>query len=224
MQIWLFFVPGAGGDGVANLLERSTNVTPIDGNKQWWRVHRIVNNSTKFYAPTIDHLGCFRHGQKSDGAANRLHNQYVDLVNSNINTVVTSHDVTLTYLRQSQQLDLLTRHQIKVLIHTDDYQSAAINFATKNLMPHWQLHTPLIDQSQFDYILDASQIQRDWNYFSSFCNDIGVNLSPDQYYYYRQIAAGDTAYMSSNFGIEQYHADIVGGNIAYKKIGTWNSQ
>jgi len=224
MQIWLFFIPGAGGDGVANLLERATNVTPIDGNKQWWRVHRIVNNSTKFYAPTIDHLGCFRHGQKFDSAANQLYDQYVELVNNNINTVVTSHDITLTQLQQSQQIDLLTHNQLKVLIHTDDYQSAAINFATKNLMPRWQLHTPLIDQRQFDFVLDVSQVQRNWNYFCSFCNDIGVSVSHDQYRCYQQIATGNTAYMSNNFGIEQYHANIVDDSIAYKKIGTWNLQ
>jgi hypothetical protein len=224
MQLWLFFIPGAGGDGIANLLERATNITPIDGNKQWWRVHRIVNNSTKFYAPTIDHQGCFRYSQKFDSAVNRLHDQYVDLVNSNINTVVTSHDVTLKNLWQSHHLDILTHNQIKVLIHTNDYQSAAINFATKNLMPCWQLYEPVIDQSQFDYVLDASQIQSDWNYFYSFCNRVGVNLLRDQYCCYQQIVAGNTAYMSDNFGIDQYQASIVGNSVTYKKTGTWNLQ
>ena len=91
-------------------------------------------------------------------------------------------------------------------------------------MPRWQSHKLFIDQSQFDYVLDISQIHSNWNYFCSFCNNIGVNLLHDQYHCYQQIAAGNTAYMSDNFGIEQYHANLVGNSIAYKKIGTWNSQ
>ena len=43
MQVWLFFEPGTGGDGLANLLERSSGSVPIDGETGFWRVHRIVD-------------------------------------------------------------------------------------------------------------------------------------------------------------------------------------
>ena len=32
MQIWIYFEPGAGGDGIANLLEHSNNVSTVVSN------------------------------------------------------------------------------------------------------------------------------------------------------------------------------------------------
>lgn len=226
MQIWLFFVPGAGGDGIANLLEHAVNVTPIDGNKDWWRVHRIVNGSTKFYAPNIDLLGCFRHGQPFDSEKNTLLDQYVNTVGNGLTTVVTSHDITLRNLQQSHSHNILLKNQIKVLLNTNNYQQASINFATKNLQSSWNVHLPKIDKNKFDLVLDMQKLQENWDYLIDFCKQLDINLTIDQYHCYQQVAAGNTDLMSNNFGIEQYQANINNHTraITYKKIGVWNLQ
>ena len=52
MIVWIFFSPGAGGDGLANLLEQSPSVIALDGIKPW-RIHRYVDGKAKFWAPTL---------------------------------------------------------------------------------------------------------------------------------------------------------------------------
>jgi hypothetical protein len=221
MQLWLFFIPGAGGDGLANLLERATNVTPVDREKSWWRVHRIVNGATKFYAPTIDKLGCFRNRQPFKQHTNFLLDNYKDLVKNGTNTVVTSHDVTLSWLYNSDCLNVLTQGQIKVLLNTDDYRSAAEMCATKNLLPNVRDYHPDVDFSKFDYVLDMKTILNNWNYVRDFCQDLGLDISIDEYVTYKKIINGDTSQMCNNFNIEQYQATILHNEVTYTKTGVW---
>ena len=126
MQIWIYFLPGTGGDGIANLLEHSQNVTTIDHNlcvhatpnMQFWRVDRFVDNQPKFWAPTIDQLHCFRQNQKFDKTKNYLSNSYINLINSNATTIITSHDCSFQNFYNSDCVDIFTKNQIKILLYS----------------------------------------------------------------------------------------------------------
>jgi hypothetical protein len=215
MQIWLFFVPGAGGDGVANLLEHAKNVTPIDGETHW-RIHRIVNGQVKFYAPTIDELGCFRNRLRFNKTTNSLGPRYQTIVSNKLTTVVTSHDTALSWLTTSDCLEILTANQIKVLIHTKDYKQSAINAALKNLLPIIADSRYNIDFTRFDFVLDIDQIQNNWNYVNDFCQQVGLQLDIDDYQIYQGLINSDLQHVNLD-QVEQYVASIDNNQVMYTK-------
>jgi hypothetical protein len=215
MQIWLFFVPGAGGDGVANLLEHASNVTTIDGEYRW-RIHRIVNEQVKFYAPTIDKLGCFRNRNRFNKTNNSLNAEYQTIVSNNLTTVVTSHDISLSWLAASDCLDILTADQVKVLIHTQNYKQSAINAALKNLLPSIADSCYNIDFDRFDFVLDIDQIQNNWNYVNNFCQQVELQLDPAHYQMYQSLINSDLQHVNLD-QIEHYHANIDNNQVTYTK-------
>jgi hypothetical protein len=224
MQIWLFFQAGAGGDGVANLLERSKNVTPLDGETGYWRIHRIVDGSVKFYAPTIDKFGCFRHSQVFDQSVNELDSRYVDIVNQNFNCVVTSHDVSLDLLVNSDCQDILCKNQIKLLLTSNTTDTDAIKSATKNLLP--TIYTHVITDycpDQFDYVLDVDLVKNDWNYVNRFCKDIGLELDYNEYVQYCDLLKGNKTFMTNNFNVEEWVSTVDQKNITYELVNIWQS-
>ena len=127
MQVWIYFQPGVGGDGIANLLEQSQTVVSIDSNPPVWRLHRYVDGELKFWAPTIDQLHCFRRDQPFKVSNNMLSQRYVELVKSNQNIVVTSHDIFLKNLRLSDEQHILEFNQVKVLITTQNPKQAMMS-------------------------------------------------------------------------------------------------
>ena len=226
MQIWLFFQAGTGGDGIANLIERSSNITPIDGVTDYWRIHRIVDNDIKFYAPTIDDLDCFRHNQSFKENTNKLKEEYVDIVNQNHNCVVTSHDVSLELLCSSDKQDIFLKDQIKVLLTSECSTTAITKFVTKNLLPKLPqtIATPILYPEKFDYVLDVNLVKSNWEYVKTFCNSTGLDLCKDEYLQYCDLLAGNKTYMTGNFGIEEWRSNITGTHITYDLINTWQPQ
>jgi hypothetical protein len=226
MQIWLFFQPGTGGDGIANLFERSNNVTPIDNVTDYWRIHRIVNNDIKFYAPTIDNLDCFRHNQSFKENTNKLKEEYINIVAQNRNCVVTSHDVSLELLFSSDRQDIFLKDQIKVLLTSECSTTAITKFVTKNLLPELPqtVATPILHYEKFDYVLDVNLVKSNWEYVKTFCSSIGLDLQKDEYLQYCDLLAGNKTYMTGNFGIEEWRSNITGTHITYDLINTWQPQ
>ena len=161
MQIWFFFDAGTGGDGIANLFERSSNVTSIDGLINYWRVHRIVDKKIKFYAANPDVNGCFRSVEHFDNKKNQLDPGYVSCVTTNKNCIITSHDVTLTALYNSDCQDIFCKDQIKVLLTLTDQNKSKINAAIKNLCAelNGSVTFNTVDHSMFDIVLDVDKIQ-----------------------------------------------------------------
>jgi hypothetical protein len=226
MQIWLFFQAGTGGDGIANLIERSSNITPIDGVTDYWRIHRVVDNDIKFYAPTIDGLDCFRHNQSFKENTNKLKKEYVDIVNQNRNCVVTSHDVSLELLSSSDKQDIFLKNQIKVLLTSKCSTVAITKFITKNLLPKLPqtIEPPLLYPEKFDYVLDVNRIKTDWEYVKTFCNSTRLDLCKDEYLQYCDLLAGNKTYMTGNVGIEEWKSNINENHITYDLINTWQPQ
>ena len=222
MQIWFFFDPGAGGDGIANLIERSGNFTPYDGETDWWRVHRIVDNKTKFYAPTPDAQGCFRKNRRFDFQTNQLNKGYHDCILQNQNCVVASHDTSLKALDASDCREIFCRDQVKVLL-LNDTKKSSIDFAVKNLSA--SLPTDIkkqnLDTTKFDYVLEVDRFQTDWQYVHKFCQEVGADLNIEQYYQYQDILQGRKTYMTNNFCVEEYSSHIVGQSITYTLVNIW---
>jgi hypothetical protein len=222
MQIWIFFQAGTGGDGIANLLERSNNVTPLDGVTEYWRIHRIVDGGVKFYAPNIDNNGCFRFNQPFDQTNNKLSDAYVDIVNQNLNCVVTSHDTSLELLTASDCQNILTNNQIKVLVTSTDHNHAAIMTATKNLAPFIKPRLEsTFDLTKFDYVLDADLVKTNWEYLNSFCKDVGLDLDHAQYLQYLDLLKGNKTFMKNNFNVEEWISTINGPQVTYSLVSVW---
>ena len=221
MQIWIYFNPGAGGDGFANLLERSRTITPVDQNDRSWRIHRFVDNIPKFWSPTVDQNKCFRTGYPFKTQTNRLNQKYVDCVNSGADIVCTSHDTSLQLLEQSDFADLFLRNQIKVALDHQDPVTAYKQFAIKNLqnisVDVCYAKTPrFLDFNKFDYVVNIEKIQTDWNYVSKVCGDLNIELDQQEYLHYQSILVGSSQFDQP--GIERYQSSTVDGRFCYNKI------
>ena len=199
MQIWLFFLPGVGGDGLANLLERSPDVTPIDGNKIFWRAHRIVDDSLKFHAPTPDVNGCFRRNHRFDSSTNKMVPEYVNLVRQKSTVIIASHDTDLSKLESSDCQDILRQDQLCILLTSknmlQDYQIGA----RKNLLP-WKHYTSsdvwAVDESKFDIVVDAASVTSSYQNVIDFCQLIGISPVPESdYLEFMQLRQGNWSFL-----------------------------
>ena len=229
MQIWIYFVPGAGGDGFANLLEYADNVETIDSDQdpKRWRVHRFVDDQPKFYANPIDNARCFRNNRPFLSAENQLRNNYVRLVENGIPTVCTSHDVTKRNLHNSDQRDILEHNQVSVFLYHDSYRTCVYQAALKNLEPRLPPmisddYYPMrikIDFDQFDFVLNIANLQSDWRAVDEFCNSVGLKLAKERYEDYSKLQAGDDSWCKhSNFRPKRYRSNTVGDDTFYTEI------
>lgn len=221
MQIWIYFQPGVGGDGFANLLEQSGSVTKYDGFQYQWRIHRRVDNQTKFFAPAIDKNHCFRSTvSKFDNSNNNLHQSYIDCVLNNKTIICTSHDIPMKFFKKHDSQEILTKDLVKVLVTCQDYKSAWIRAAIKGLytgsVDAIFCEKIKVDLSHFDHVLEIEKIQSDWNYVKTFCQTLGLELNESSYQDYQDILAGSTKFDQP--GIEIYQSNIVNGIISYTKI------
>jgi hypothetical protein len=223
MQIWIYFEPGTGGDGFANLLERSRTITPFDQHDRPWRLHRFVDNCPKFWAPTVDTNACFRSGRPFNTKDNKLNQNYVEHINRGANIICTSHDTSLALLEMSDCTDVFLKNQIKVIIQHQDPINVYKQSAIKNLqnIPSDLSFAKIpklksIDFKKFDYVVSIEKIQTDCNYVSKVCNDLNIELDQAEYQDYLSILAGSTQFDQP--GIERYQSSVVDGRFYYNKI------
>ena len=220
MQIWIYFQAGVGGDGFANLLERSQTITSFDQHDRPWRLHRFVDNCPKFWAPTVDKNGCFRTGHPFNSKNNTLNQNYVDHVNQGTNIICTSHDTSLELLEMSDCADVFLKNQIKVVLQHQNPIDAYKQYAIKNLrnitadLSYAKLPKS-IDFKKFDYVVSIEKIQTDWNYASKICNDLNIELDQAEYQDYRCILAGSTQFDQP--GVERYQSHIENAQFHYRK-------
>lgn len=225
MQIWVYFIAGAGGDGFANLLEHASNVETIDSDRAFkhWRVQHWVDNSPKFWASDVDGIRCFRNNQSFKLSNNYLKRNYVKLVNAGITTICTSHDIRFNALTQSDCQDILCRDQIRVLLTHNDYAEANRIARIKNLIADTVGINPLktpIDHSQYDYVLNINDIQQDWSVVDQFCQQVGLQLDQQYYNEYRQIQQGSGELLSygTKYLPKKYQTITKDGITTYREI------
>lgn len=194
MQIWIYFKPGTGGDGIANLFEHSDNVTTIDHrecihatpDRQYWRVHRFVDNRPKFWAPKfwVPDTDSFEQGRRFDSTLNKLSDTYLNIVESSINTIVTSHDCTLKDLNISNCREIFTKNQIKILLQSTQADTVLKNSLEKNLINYNKnslsgstYREMKIFSEQFDYVVNVDDLLASWDQVKSFTELIGLSLN-----------------------------------------------
>jgi hypothetical protein len=211
MIVWIFFRPGSGGDGFANLLEQSTNVVPLDGNKQW-RIHRYVDSRVKFWAPDLCANGI------RNNIVEKLNDEQLAIANSdNQYLIITSHDIELkTTFEKSTILD---HKHIKVLLTSGNLKDARIKNLiefnhSRNSQKLKQLNNNIL--SNFTVCLDT--IPNNWKDMKNLIDSFGLKLSEEDFDYYKKIVSREVVYTTP--GIEYYESYIDADNITkYTKIG-----
>jgi len=212
MIIWVWFLAGAGGDGVANLLEHASNARTIDGNKHW-RVHRYVDNKVKFYAPT---LGKPQNPQRIN-TIDLLDDRQLEIANSDTEYLIITSHVNPDLV--SDKID--ANKNIKILVTSNN---SIYNALTKNLMEFnisdLDKKYPKIATADFDLadiVVDIDNIMNNWEYTKKFTFDIGLDLAEKEYNYYKKIVTGDLIF--DDPGIERYKSVTGADNIVrYSKI------
>lgn len=213
MIVWIFFSPGAGGDGLANLLEQSPSVVALDGIKPW-RIHRYVDDKAKFWAPTLQDT--LRRTNKVD----QLNAQQLKIANSDTQyLVITSHD---TQLANTFQYDILSKEKhIKVLLLSKNFNDSLRVGMRKNLI-EFNLSAPTINlepstSPDMDFILYIDEIINSWEYTKQFVENIGLPVSQSTFEYYKKLVSGEFLYTTP--GIEYYNSSVDADNIVrYVKI------
>lgn len=221
MQIWIYFETGVGGDGLANLFERANNVIPLDGDdKSHWRIHRWVDGKPKFWAPNFDRNSCFRSNPLAAfrNNNNELAPEYLARIQNQHTTIVTSHDITLDKLHQSECLELLTRNQIKVIAYTRNRDNGFVNGVVKNLQTEidWSIKRPEPDLFQFDVRINMDRFQSDLTYAARVFQQLELDLDRQHYHDYLSLQQGNK--LLAPFCSEEWQSHRVDSKISYTKI------
>jgi hypothetical protein len=186
MIVWIFFSPGAGGDGFANLLEQSTSVVTLDGSKSW-RIHRYVDGQAKFWAPTLQDT------PRRTNQVDQLNDQQFEIANStNQYLIITSHDTQL--VRTFQNNTLPKEKHIKVLLLSKNFNDSLHTGMRKNLI-EFDLSAPTIDlepsiSPDMDFVLYIDEIVNSWGYTKQFAESIGLSMSQSDFEYYKKLVSG----------------------------------
>lgn len=217
MQVWIYFQPGTGGDGFANLLEHCLSVQSLDQQLPQWRLHRYVDGEAKFWAPTVDHAGCFRYNQPFRYSNNQLFQCYVDLVMTKQNMVVTSHDVLFVNINSSDAQHILKQNQFRVLVTTQDPMKAmqtnlkkTLNSITNERLQQaaeWYLELyRKIDHTAFDAVLYIEDVHRDQVAVNKFCQQIDWHLDPGYYSEYVDLIKGKIKKPKIDHYVSEYNS------------------
>jgi hypothetical protein len=221
MQIWIYFETGVGGDGLANLFERADNVVPLDGDDcSHWRVHRWVDDKPKFWAPNFDLNSCFRSNPLTpfSNSNNKFTAHYLDRIKNQHTTIVTSHDITLDKLHQSDCLDVLTNNQVKVLVYTRNRDIAYVNGIVKNLQEEidWSIKRPEPDLFRFDVSINIDKFQTDPVYATKVFERLRLDLNQQHYHDYLSLQQGNR--LLAPFCSEEWCSNRTDSKITYTKI------
>jgi len=215
MIVWVFFIGGSGGDGLANLLEQSSNAVTIDGEKKW-RIHRYVDYKVKFWAPTLQNT------PERINRVTQLNKQQLEIANSNNQyLIITSHDYQMkdTFLKNT----IDEKKHVKVLL-TFDINETQRNFRLKHLIEFNQsemLQSSAINKKNFqtepNFIIDIKEILNSWEYTKQFTETIGLHLEYKDFEYYKKLVLGEI--FDRTPGIEYYKSYVDADNkIHYAKI------
>lgn len=211
MIVWVFFEAGSGGDGVANLLEHSSNAVTIDGELKW-RIHRYVDCKVKFWAPNLPGVPDRRN------TVAQLSEEHIKIANKDDQyIIVTSHDLQLknTFLNST----IPKEKHIKLLLTFDNFVKQQVNFNTKNLIEFDRSQLKIHRQMRhgpMDFVLDVDRIT-DWKYTKDIVSKIGLQLAQEKFEHYKQIVDGKVKYTTP--GIEYYKSYIdTDGIVKYSKI------
>jgi len=215
MIVWVFFIGGSGGDGLANLLEQSSNAVTIDGEKKW-RIHRYVDYKVKFWAPTLQNT------PERINRVTQLNKQQLEIANSNNQyLIITSHDYQMkdTFLKNT----IDEKKHVKVLL-TFDINETQRNFRLKHLIEFNQsemLQSSAINKKNFqtepNFIIDIKEILNSWEYTKQFTETIGLHLEYKDFEYYKKLVLGEI--FDRTPGIEYYKSYVDADNkIHYEKI------
>lgn len=196
MIVWVFFEGGAGGDGVANLLEHASNAVSIDG-ELTWRIHRYVDRKVKFWAPNLPGI------TDRSNTVNQLTDQHIDIANSNSEyLIITSHDLQLKNVFLNSPVP--NEKHIRLLITCDSLTEQEINFKIKNLIEFDQHQIEPADRPKYgsmNAVLNINSIG-DWEYTKGIIEKTGLVLAYQDFVHYKKIVAGEIIYNTP--GIEHY--------------------
>jgi hypothetical protein len=207
MLIWIFFQPGVGGDGFANLLEHSANAVTIDSNKQW-RIDKYVNNRAKFWAPNLNN-NTSRYNAVAD-----LNDHQLEIAQSNDQyLIITSHDVALKYTFANDTLS--KEKHVKLLLVSNNYTELLITGLHKNLrevdMDQIPKAQPCTIHPDMDLTANIANLQDSWTSTLALTTSIGLDLSQCFYTHYQDILTGKFLYTTP--GIRYYQSTVDTNNI-----------
>lgn len=226
MQLWIFFEPGAGGDGFSNLLEQSDQCVPLDL-KKIIRLDRYVDFIPKFWMPTVDQHGCFRTNRPFRQLDNQLSDTYTDFVVNNRSgfVIVPSHDVKLHLLNSSDSADLFTKNQIKVRLHRRDIPSQVFHAHKSNLIEYNdaqikksidlctanKLKLPHYD---IEYCID--DLWDSWSLFQQFCRELKITI--DQRFYDLFCSIKNQEFYCVTPGIDYFESYVENAVVKYRTV------
>lgn len=218
MIVYIFFQPGDGGDGLANLLEQSNNAVTIDGLKKW-RIHRYVDSIPKFWAPNL------QNSKDRINTVDMLDEILLEAACSkNHYLIVTSHSSTSVGDHPGIPKDCI----VTVGLTCKDPRQTWMNYLHKNLVEYSiPLLVPklvpkfLFDSStqinNKDFTLDIDQLQASWEYTKNFVQHIGLMLEKTDFDHYINLISGKIQDRAP--GIEHYQSWVDPSNIRkYTKV------
>ena len=202
MQYWVFYLGGVGGDGFVNLLEHANNITPVDSHLTWRvREEGVLNNKVAFgTAKSLSHYFLKGPDPSLDLSTVEPTEFYRNLVDNDINTVISAHAVEYDYNSKFKYWDLLEKNQHKIALYSLDTQRIIDDFCDKNPILGFRraefeekfsrTTPPLYWMRDLNYrtYINIDLAWESWDYLNNILVSIGIDLDRKYYEEYLDLA------------------------------------
>ena len=196
MQYWIFFSPGVGGDGFGNLLEHADNMYPADG-KSEWRIHKQFERTVKFrnpnwFVPRELSSQPFRDPEYSltDWSTGILHQQYINAISQQLNTVITTHpEQYFNCIESFPYKNFIKRDQFKILLYSLNIDRVVNDQIIKNgntFSSNSAQYTEIrirqdLNSDLYNLHVDIEQVWKSWEYLDNILKQLGITLKKQFY-------------------------------------------
>lgn len=224
MQIWIHYLPGAGGDGFCNLLEHTNEVLPLDRALKW-RVHRYVDDQVKFWAPTVDHDGTFRSNKSFDLSCDLLTDDYKTLVAAGVPIVISSHLGNMSYLNSGQGPWQLHQDRISIWLYSNKRNVQCVDRAMRLNLMEYDINNYVrfresaeISPKADTYVraVCIEEIQQDKLQFFNLLDELGLTM--DEQWYHEYLAISKNAHKITTPGVQYWESYLEGTLLKYRRI------
>lgn len=228
MQIWVYYIGGAGGESLCVLLEKSKNIHPLDNQDlSQWRLNRYVDGSPKFWTPSIYAENTFRNDHQTP-----FNQSYLEAIHLDKNIVTCSHAIATEDFYSGIGSEYYTKNRKTICIVPDlnNIEKTFLSLQKKQLQPqrldleNCNYYKSYIEYAnkcvqeldKFDYLIhdldDLDQVEK-------IHIDLGLEYSRDTIEEWKQVRHGNLSWTTP--GVPMYESYVENNQLHYKELGSF---
>lgn len=190
MQYWIFYSPGVGGDGFANLLEHAHGMHVVDGSRLRWKIDHRITDVVKFYDSNWSYDG-FTPLRKPnlDYSDTVLRETYTNLIDTGLNTVLPTHYVYFDEIDRFPHKNIVEKNQVKINLYSLDFNRVVFDYESKLSGSNYLKNVGSVEKhinhelSRTEYAIhiDIEKVWTSWDYLKECLDQLGIILDKKWY-------------------------------------------